>query len=135
MNDSNRKNGMAQTSNGPQWVKTDDKRIPNIFNPNPREVSPTFLGLKPVGFNASSFIPKSLSLKQASKGKKVLAKGRVASNISKTTVKSNHHKSASFTLTNHCASSSPWVPRWVITLGGLAVEVLQVVRVVVRITK
>ena len=106
MNDSNRKNGMAQTSNGPQWVKTDDKRSPNILNPNQREVSPTFLGLNPMGFNASSFIPKSLSPKQAPKGKKVLAKGRAASNISKTTVESNHHKFASFTPINHCASSS-----------------------------
>ena len=68
------------------------------------EASPTFVGFNTAGFKASSFIPKSLSPKQAPKSKKVLAKGRAVSNISKISVDSNHHNYASLTPTNHHAS-------------------------------
>nr|POE70161.1 hypothetical protein CFP56_43162 [Quercus suber] len=90
---------MAQSSNGPQWVKADDKRKSNFLNLNQSEASPSF-----VGFKASSFIPKSLGLKQIPKGKKVLAKCRAASIISKITVAFEHHNSAPLTPNNHCSS-------------------------------
>nr|POE70672.1 fatty acid desaturase 4, chloroplastic [Quercus suber] len=61
LNDNNRKNGMAQSSSWPQWVKLHDKRNPIILNPNQQVASPTVMGLNPVAFNASSFNPKSLS--------------------------------------------------------------------------
>ncbi|XP_023901062.1 uncharacterized protein LOC112012924 [Quercus suber] len=63
LNDNNRKNGMAQSSSWPQWVKLHDKRNPIILNPNQLGASPTVMGLNPVAFNASSFSPKSLSPK------------------------------------------------------------------------
>ena len=65
------------------------------------------MGVTPAGFKASSFSPKSLGPKHATKGKKVLAKGRGVSNISnisKTAGESNHQSSASLTPLNHCAS-------------------------------
>ena len=107
--DSNRKNDMAQPSYGSQWVKTDDKRISNILSPNQREASPTFMGFtqREAGFKVSSFSPKSLGPKHVPKGKKVLAKGRAASNFvnnSKTSGESNIQSSASLTPLNHCAS-------------------------------
>lgn len=61
------------------------------------------MGLNPIGFNVSSFSPKSLSLKQAPKGKKVLSRGRAASNTSKIVIEPNHHTSASFTPITHSA--------------------------------
>nr|POE59909.1 hypothetical protein CFP56_39478 [Quercus suber] len=104
VHDSNRKNGMAQSSNGPQWVKADDKRKSNFLYPNQSEASPSFVGFNIVGLKASSFIPKSLGPKQIPKGKKVLAKGRAASIISKIFVASEHHNSAPLTPNNHCSS-------------------------------